>query len=234
MVRAGSRGKPFWHTEATAGPRWLVIDDQAGRPREDGRLPTAEDVRLWNLTSFAAGASGLTYARWRPLLDGPLFGSFGAYEMDGSRTPRSAMAGRIATWANTTEQRELWRARPVRGDIGIVFVPESTLFTAAQQGSSEQYADTARGAYRGFFAHNIQADWVHIDDIDAYELLYLPHPLMLPQRAAEALTRWVERGGCLVSEGCRRSSRMVARRSAGGGTGVWRRWTTPSGAARPG
>ena len=27
--------------------------------------------------------------RYRPLLDGPLFGAFGSYGMDGSRTPRS-------------------------------------------------------------------------------------------------------------------------------------------------
>ena len=35
------------------------------------------------------------------------------------------------------------------------------------------------GAYRGFFDNNIQADWVHIDDIDAYDTLYAA----LPDRA---------------------------------------------------
>jgi beta-galactosidase len=90
LVRAGSRGKPFWHAEAQAGPLWMQ-PQVIGREREDGRISEPEDIRLWNLISFAGGATGLLYPRWRPLLDGPLFGAFGAYGMDGSRTPRSEM-----------------------------------------------------------------------------------------------------------------------------------------------
>ena len=50
------------------------------RPREDGRIPDENDVRLWNLVSCAGGATGILYPRWRPLLDGPLFGAFGPSE----------------------------------------------------------------------------------------------------------------------------------------------------------
>jgi len=90
----------------------------------------------------------------------------------------------------------------VRGEIGIVVVPESQRFAHAQQGDTELYAASVLGAYQGFFQHNIQADWVHLDDIDVYDLLYLPYPVMLPQAAAERLRVWVERGGTLISEGC--------------------------------
>ena len=202
MVRSGAREKEFWHSEATAGPNWLNPERHAGRPREDGRVPTAADVRLWNMTSFAAGVRGLMYNRWRPLLDGPLFDSLAAYAMDGSRTPRSEMAGRIAQWANDKDQAALWQSRPVRGEIGIVFDPETAIFCNLQQGREGHYAGAARGAYRGFFDNGIQADWVHIDDIAAYDLLYLPHPLMLSRATAERLSRWVEGGGSLISEGC--------------------------------
>ncbi|MFN8525907.1 MAG: beta-galactosidase [Chloroflexota bacterium] len=201
LVRAGSRGKPFWHAEAQAGPLWMqpqVID----RPRNDGRIAEPEDVRLWNLTSFAGGARGLFYPRWRPLLDGPLFGAFGAYAMDGSRTPRSEMVSSIARWSQAPETASLWRSRPVRGDIGVVVVPESQLFTYAQHGRTAMYTRAVRGAYRGFFENNIQADWVLIDDIDGYDLLYLPFPVMLSQRTADRLRAWVEQGGTLISEGC--------------------------------
>jgi beta-galactosidase len=90
----------------------------------------------------------------------------------------------------------------VRGEVGIVVVPESQLFTFAQQGNTEFYAASARGAYQGFFANNIQADWVHLDQISEYDFLYLPFPVMLTQRAAELLRDWVAAGGTLVSEGC--------------------------------
>ncbi len=201
MVRAGSRGKPFWHSEATAGPSWLG-GGQDGRPRQDGRIPTARDVRLWNLTSFAGGATGLMYNRWRPLLDGPLFGALAGYDMDGSRTGRSEMMSRIARWANAPEQAVLWQVRPTRGDIGLVYVPEAAMFASLSEADPDAYANAARGACQAFFDRNIQADWVHIEDIEEYRLLYLPYPLMLPEAAAGALASWVRNGGRLVSEGC--------------------------------
>jgi beta-galactosidase len=201
LVRAGSQGKPFWHAEAQAGPLWMqpqVIE----REREDGRIPEPEDIRLWNMISFAGGATGLLYPRWRPLLDGPLFGAFGAYGMDGSRTPRSAMVSRLARWAASSEQADVWAARPVRGEIGIVVVPDAQLFCYAQQGSTDFFAQSLRGTYQGFFENNIQADWVLPEQIDAYDVLYLPYPAMLPSAVAARLRAWVEQGGTLISEGC--------------------------------
>ena len=201
LTRAASRGKPFWHAEAQAGPLWMQ-PQVLGRPLDDGRVATPEDIRLWNLISFAAGTRGHLYPRWRPLLDGPLFGALGAYGMDGSRTPRSEMASTLAKWANAPEQQDLWKSNPVKGDIGIVFAPESQLHCQAQQGNADFYSESVRGAYQGFFDNNIQEDWVHVDDIDEYNLLYLPYPVMLTEEHCTRLVRWVENGGRLVSEGC--------------------------------
>lgn len=103
----------------------------------------------------------------------------------------------------------MWRARPVRGEVGIIFAPESNIFNYLQQGSTDWYAESARGAYQGFFDLNFQADWVHIDDVmpedgqpAAYRLLYLPYPIHLRPGSAAKLRAWVEQGGTLVSEGC--------------------------------
>ena len=93
ITRAASRGKPFWHAERQGGPLWMQ-PQVLGRDKEDGRVAEPEDIRVWSLTSFAAGARGMLNLRYRPLLDGPLFGAFGSYGMDGSRTPRSDMARR--------------------------------------------------------------------------------------------------------------------------------------------
>jgi beta-galactosidase len=212
LVRAGAwspsfqqgERKPFWHAEAQAGPLWMQ-PQVLGRPREDGRVTEPEDVRLWNMTSFAGGATGILYPRWRPLLDGPLFGAFGAYGMDGTRTPRSEMASRMARWANEPSREALWQSGPVTGDVAILVVPESQLFCYAQQGNTDFYAQCARGAYQGFFENNIQADWLHIDDLDhaaGYKAVYLPFPVHLTAATAARLRRWVEDGGTLISEGC--------------------------------
>jgi len=156
--RPGGGPKPFWHAEAYAGALWLQ-PNVLRKPRDEGRIARPEDIRLWGLQSFAGGATGLMYLRWRPLLDGPLFGAFGAYRLDGGRTRRSEMAASLARWVAAPEQAALWRARPVRGDVGILVAPESQLFCYAQSGSTDAYAQCARGAYQGFFEHNVQPDW---------------------------------------------------------------------------
>ncbi len=198
LVRAGARGKPFWHAEAQAGPLWMQ-PQVVGRPREDGRITDEKDVRLWNLISIAGGATGILYPRWRPLLDGPLFGAFGAFGMDGSVTPRADMAGQVALWANN--QTDLWKSRPVKGEVGIAFVPESQLFNYVQQSSTQHYAESARGAYQAFFDSNIQPDFVRIDDVRQYPLVYLPYPVHLKEATAKKLMDYVKQGGTLVSEG---------------------------------
>ncbi len=198
LVRGGSRGKPFWHAEAEGGPLWMQ-PQVTGHAREDGRQPDAEDVRIWNLISCAGGARGILYPRWRPLLDGPLFGAFGPFAMDGSVTPRAEMAGKVAKWANA--HNEVWKARPVKGDVGLLFVPESELFNFAQQGGTEYYAQSIRGAYQAFFDSNIQADFVALKDIAEYKLVYLAYPVMLKQETVERLKEYVRGGGTLVCEG---------------------------------
>jgi beta-galactosidase len=205
LIRAGSRGKPFWHTETYAGPLWMQRQ-VLNKPRDEGRIASVEDIRYWDLVSYMAGATGMFYLRWRPLLDGPLFGAFGAYGMDGSRTPRSEMVSKVGKWATAPEQEKLWASRPVRGEVGIVVVPETQLFIYAQQNSTEFYTNSTQGVYRGFWENNIQADWVNIDDVGTdladYSLLYLPMPVMLSEATAKKLASWVHSGGTLVAEGC--------------------------------
>ncbi len=201
LTRAASRGKDFWHAEAQGGPLWLQ-PQVPGRPLDDGRVTEADDLRLWNLTTFCGGARGLLYPRWRPLLNGPLFGAFGAYGMDGSRTPRSEMAGHLARWANAPETAELWRSAPVRGEVGIIYVPEAQLLDLTLRGDATTYTKAVRGVYRGFFDNNVQADFVHLDHLDEYRLLYLPYPIMLTADHARRIADWVRAGGTLTSEGC--------------------------------
>jgi beta-galactosidase len=198
LVRGGARGKPFWHAEAQGGPLWMQ-PQVIGRSKDDGRIPDAEDIRIWNLITCAGGAKGILYCRWRPLLDGPLFGAFAPFAMDGSITPRAEMAGQVAKWANA--HPNVWKSNPVKGDVGLVFVPESELFNYVQQGATTFYAQSICGAYQAFFDSNIQPDFVSLDDIGQYKLIYLPYPVMLKNETAAKLRKYVEQGGTLVSEG---------------------------------
>jgi beta-galactosidase len=203
ITRAGSRGKTFWHAEAQGGHLWLQ-PQLAGRPAGDGRVADEKDLRIWNLISIAGGARGLLYPRHRPLLDGPLFGAFAPYEMDGSRTPRSQMASKIAKWANGASQRGLMESSPVKGQIGILYMPEcgTASYLHSMFGNENAFYRIMSGAYQGFFDNNIQADFVHIDDIDDYSALYFPYPVSMTATHGEKLKNWINAGGALISEAC--------------------------------
>jgi beta-galactosidase len=201
ITRAAARGKKWWHAERPGGPLWLQ-PQVLGRDKEDGRVMDPEDVRTLTMTSFAAGATGVMNLRYRPLLDGPLFGAFGSYGMDGSRTPRSDEASRIAKWANAPEQKPLWEARPVKGDIALLVIPEAQAWDYLLNAHHlpETYREAMWGAYRGFLDNGLQPDWVHIDHIADYDTIYAPYPIMLTAEHASALAAWVETGGTLISE----------------------------------
>jgi beta-galactosidase len=218
VARSASHGKPFWHAEATGGPLWLQ-PQVVGRPLEDGRSSDDKDVRVWSLIDMAGGATGILFTRWRPLLDGPLFGAFGPMGMDGSVTPQAEMAAKLARWTNA--HAEIWKSRPVRGDVGIVYVQEAndfnsiqssaagTVATGAGRGAAAggsvfaagAYTQSLEGAYQAFFDSNIQADYVSIDDIAEYPVIYLAYPEMLRKATADKLRGYVAKGGRLISEG---------------------------------
>ena len=221
VVRGASRGKPFWHAEATGGPLWLQ-PQVINRPLEDGRSSDDKDVRVWSLIDMTAGATGILFTRWRPLLDGPLFGAFGPMGMDGSVTPRAEMASTLARWTNA--HGDIWKSRPVKGDVGIVFVPEADDFNGIQSGAAAgggggrggrgaaagggggtaagAYVQSLQGAYQAFFDSNIQADFVGVNDIGEYPVIYLAYPEMLKKSTADKLRDYVAKGGKLISEGC--------------------------------
>src|SRR5258705_6373759 len=172
LTRASAHGKPFWHAEATGGALWLQ-PQVINRPLEDGRSSDDKDVRVWSMIDMAAGATGILFTRWRPLLNGPLFGAFGPMGMDGSVTPRAEMASKLAGWTN--KQADIWKSRPVKGDVGIVFVQESEDFSvvqgsggggrgggrgaAGEGGSGPDNTQTGQGSCQAFFDSKNQAEF---------------------------------------------------------------------------
>jgi beta-galactosidase len=202
LVRCASREKTFWHAEMQGGPLWLQ-PQVLGREVQDGRITSAEDIRLWNLVSLSGGARGVLYLRWRSLLDGPLTGSFGLYSNDGSPNDRSRMSAQIAQWANSEKASGLMRSRPVKAAVGILIIDQIQEFnrSLSQAGEGKFYSKCQWGAYRMFFDSHIQVDFVHLDDIDQYKCLYFAYPIQLDKTQALKIAQWVKTGGTLLCEG---------------------------------
>lgn len=204
ITRAAACGKPFWHAEAQGGPLWLQPQGPGRRP-EDGRVATAENVRIWTMISMAGGSKGMLFVRWRGLLDPPLWDAFGLHNLDGSPNDRSRMAARLAVWTNHPDQADLMQAQPVRGEVALLYLPEALLYHQNLLSALPVKPDVVaviEGAYQGLFDRNIQVDLVSMDQLEGVNVLYLSHAIQLHQSEAERLKAWVAAGGVLIAEGC--------------------------------
>jgi beta-galactosidase len=207
LVTAGSRGKPWWHSEFQGGHVWInpfAHTKLQNRGKWDGRMVSAGDIRLWSFLSIAGGARGILSPRWRPLLDGHLFGAYGFYGSDGLRTDRSRMFSSIARWANEPAQSDFFQCRPRKAKVGLVILPESLAFKTllGQDTDTGVFDKAVSGAWKAFYDNNIAADFVDITDIDRYEFLFLAYPVMGYKRHFDALAAWVKAGGRLICQGC--------------------------------
>jgi len=172
LVRGASRGKPFWHAEATGGPLWMQ-PQVVNRPLEDGRSSDDKDVRVWSLIDMAAALRHPLHAL--------------------------ASAARRAVIRSVRAHGDGWLGHPASGDgrpVGSLDqLARGDLEVAPGEGRrgdrlragvrgfqlrpgrrAGAYSQSVQGAYQAFFDSNIQADFVSIDDIGEYPLIYLPFP----------------------------------------------------------
>ncbi len=56
-------------------------------------------------------------------------------------------------------------------------------------------------AYQAFFDQNIQPDFVALENIDEYKLIYLAYPVMMRPQTVAKLKDYVSKGGTLICEG---------------------------------
>jgi beta-galactosidase len=194
ITRSASQaaGKRFWQNELQGGP--------AANGLSRSVIPSASDVSFWNWTAFMCGADGLMYWQWRPELLGPESPGFGICRTDGTPTERTEAASWFSRFMN--EHPELSEAQAVAGDVGILALPESQLFNFVSEFNAQAYAGDVMGIYQALWEHNIVADFVGIDRIGQYKVVYLPFPLLIEAEHAEALRIYVEDGGTLISHAC--------------------------------
>ena len=202
MIRSASGKKRFWRAEAVGDSEWTYRGRVNAPARDKDAMHDPANIRLDALVSLAGGSSAFMNPRWRPLLDGPLFGAYGWYAMDGSPTDRSAMAAQLAKWAADPALAGLWRAAPVAGDVAILMLDESQASCYARHGHTRFYADCLKGAYEAFLVSNIQCDFTKVDAIGGRKLLYVPYPVAMKDSTVAELAAWVRAGGMLVCEAC--------------------------------
>jgi beta-galactosidase len=202
MIRVAAKGKEFWRAEAVGNSDWQNRGGFTSPLTEKETMADPANIRLDAMMSFAAGSRGFINPRWRALQDGGLFDGYGWYNLDGSRSPRSEEVKAIARWVNDKKLLPLWKAQPVRGQVGLLLLEDAQFFCYSFYDNTDYYSLAYQGAYEAFLDCGIQADPIRLEHIDDYKILYLPFPVSLGDDAVGRLIGWVESGGTLAAEGC--------------------------------
>ncbi len=202
IIRSSAEGKEFWRAEALGDSDWNGRSDETDHIKEKDVMSFPENIRLDAMMSLVTGATGFLNPRYRGLLDGDLFHAFGWYAPGGERTDRSAVSTEVGKWCNAPVTRELWKTKPVKGDIALLVLEDSQALCYAVHKKTDLYADCLCGAYNAFIDSGIQSDVIKLHQIDGYDTIYVPYPLALSNEDCEKLAAWVKKGGFLISEGC--------------------------------
>jgi len=172
---------------------------------------TPEDLRIWTWSAIARGAKAINYYAWYPMSSGYESGGYGLINLDGTITERSRAAGAVARLVDQ-HQRLFLEARPAPAQVAIVYNPLVYMVGGRQRpvtpGPQSEVAGIERnsmlGVYRALFPANVPVDFIHINDLSGsasrYKLIYVPFPLMIPEKSAQQLAEYVRAGGALVSE----------------------------------
>jgi len=193
---------------SAAGERgWWIGELQAGQGATGVRVAgpvTPADVRLWGWAVISRGARSISYYAYYPMSSGYESNGYGLIELDGSLTTRARAAGAFAdvVGRNANLFTEL---RPERSQVAIVYNRLSQMAGGNTVGPGQTARSAIVGAYRALYDENIQADFVHADDIAAgklggYKAVYFPYPIMISRPVVEGLKTYVRDGGVLICE----------------------------------
>ncbi len=174
---------------------------------------TPEDIRIWTWTALSRGAKGIHYYAWYPMSSGYESGGFGLIQLDGTITERSRVAGSIARLVDQNQQLFL-DARPPKAQVAVVYNPlahfvggrqRATAYAGPQGEVAGIERDSLLGVYGALFSRNVPLDYIHIDrltpeNMRQYRIVFLPYPVMLPEKSAAAFRQYVNDGGTLVAE----------------------------------
>lgn len=194
MVHAAAAGKHIWLSEVQGGRAGVGFElSEDVRPEQQQRW-------LWN--GLACGADTILFWCWRDEVFGREAGFFG---LDGSDefSPDRLKAMR-ETGDLLTRYTKLFDAyRPEEAQIGILFSPKTYYLGWAQEGNAKRMQDAIDGYARALVRHSISSTFVeaeHLEHLDKFRLLILPHTIVLDDLQAQKLTEFVQNGGSLLVE----------------------------------
>jgi len=188
-------GAPVWAAEFQGGP--------VSTGFHKGRVPSAADMRRWMLSAVSAGVTAISFWVTRAEIMASEQNGFSLLDSTGDRTERLEEAGRIGRALQA--HPDLFALATLQSaKVGILVSEANHQLCATLSQGGDNLAYSTRGWHRLLWEMNIPFDFVgvehNLDHATGYAALILPFPLSLSEETAAKLARYVEAGGCLISE----------------------------------
>lgn len=184
-------GVELWLPEMESGPinGWVLGPDY---------VTTAADILRMNAEGVGAGANLLLYQGYREWNCIPIH--WGALvDLQGQPTERLDAAGAVARAAQP-EADLLLSAQTPPAPIAILHDFDNAIAVSGMA-AGDVLLEALSGAYRAFAGAGFPVDFVSYDDLDDLDcrLLVLPFTMVLPEAAGQAIARYVDAGGHLLT-----------------------------------
>ena len=189
----GLKQKNFLIMEQTAGPHgWSSFE----------RNPWPGEIRLFCYQQLAHGADGQIWFRWRACTAGREQYWHGLLGHDGKPLRRYKEAAQVAK-----EYRKLeyyLEGTTVRSDVAIIYDYDSVWALQVQPGyKANNFRAVMSRYYNALFRAGVNADFIPTcADLSKYKLVLAPDLYVLPDKIANSLSDFVQRGGTLLTD-CR-------------------------------
>jgi len=201
-IRSGSKdGAPVWAAEYQGGP---VNTDFS-----KGRVPTADDMRRWMLTTMGAGATAISFWVTRAEIMASESNGFSLLDSEGDTTERFQEAARIGNMLKTYPDIFAANNKP---QADVAFLVDENTFQVAKSMSFnnavlENYLYNLRGWYKTLWSMGISCDFIegsYIDEakLKGYKTIIVPFAIAMKDSVAKALVRFAQDGGNVICEGC--------------------------------
>lgn len=194
LVKSAARGKKVWLSEL-----------QGGRASQGFQVHQPVDAlsqQRWVWNGLASGADTILFWCWRDEVFGCESGGYGVIGLDGLAEERLAgmrMTGEVIA----RNQALLDGYQPSAPTVGVLFSPQSYYLQQAQAGDAGAVAQAFHGYCRALVRKSIPfiaVEEEHLDALDNLQVIFLPRMLVFSPAVEQALARFVERGGTVVTE----------------------------------
>ena len=193
ITRSAAGKKPFWISEMAGGAANI-------RGFDKSRLPRPKDMHTWNWLAAAMGSRGTVHWCYLTERTGQEAGGYGLVRLDGEHTPRSRAVQEVA--ARLKQEQDVLLSATVATQVAVLYDPDASSLLFAMEMEDTLYGNSHIGYYRAVWKSDLSARYVTPEQLDTIpeKVLLVPMALVMTERTAEAIARYVEAGGVLIAE----------------------------------